>query len=115
MWNHCITRIAGSTIVAGALLATALASHSQAATPCKAACLEQFRHGNKACVVEGNCGPIFGMCRTNCIDNAMPGPERSDCLAGCRSDRLSCSKEVASCKAENVQVLKDCKDACDGQ
>jgi len=55
------------------------------------------------------------MCRTNCIDNAMPGPERSDCLAGCRSDRLSCSKEVASCKAENVQSLKDCKDACDGQ
>ena len=115
MWNHPIKRFASSTFVAGALLATALASHAQAATPCKAACLKQFRDGTKACVVEGNCGPMFSMCRTECNDTAMPGPERSDCLAGCRSDRLSCRQEVASCKAENVQSLKDCKDACDGQ
>jgi hypothetical protein len=115
MWNHRIKWIAGSTVVAGALLATALASHAQAATPCKAACLEQFRHGTQACIVEGNCGRMFQMCRTECIDTAVPGPDRNGCLAGCRSDRLSCRQDVASCRAESVQELKDCKDACDGQ
>ena len=114
MWNHRIKWIAGSTVVAGALLATALASHAQA-TPCKAACLKQFRNGAQACIIEGNCGRMFLMCRTECIDTAVPGPDRAGCLAGCRSDRLSCRQEVASCKAENVQELKDCKNACDGQ
>jgi hypothetical protein len=115
MWTHGIKRIAGSTVVAGALLATALASHAQAATPCKTACFNQFRHGVTACIVQGNCGRMFLMCRTECGDATVPGPDRSGCLAGCRSDRQSCRQDVADCKAENVQVFQDCKDACDGQ
>jgi hypothetical protein len=115
MWNHPIKRFASSTFVAGALLATALASHAQAATACKAACLKEFRHGVEACIVQGNCGRMFLMCRTECIDTSVPGPDRADCLAGCRSVRLSCRQDVASCKTENVQELQDCKAACDGQ
>jgi hypothetical protein len=115
MWNHRIKRIAGSTVVAGALLATALASHAQAATPCKTACLNQFRHGAMACIVQGNYGRMFLMCRTKCIDTAVPGPDRAGCLAGYRSDRLSCRQDVADCRAETVKELQDCKDACDGQ
>jgi hypothetical protein len=112
MWTHGIKRIAGSTIVAGALLATALASHAQAATPCKAACLKNFRTDTKACVVEGNCADLFGMCRNGCIESSMPGPERSSCLSDCRAERISCRQDVAGCKADAVQVLNDCKDGC---
>ena len=116
MWNHPIKRFASSTFVAGALLATALASHAQAATPCKAACLKQFRDGTKACVVEGNCGPMFSMCRTECNDTAMPGPERSDCLADCRSARTSCRQAVADCKSQALHDPKSgltaCRESC---
>jgi len=114
MWNHPIKRFASSTFVAGALLATALASHAQA-TPCKAACFKQFRDGAQACVVEGNCSRTFSTCRTNCIHKNMPGPDLSDCLIGCRSDRQSCRQDVANCKGDNLDTYRNCKDACDGQ
>ena len=112
MWTHGIKRIAGSTIVAGALLVTALASHAQASSPCKAACLKAFRTDTKACVIEGNCADLFGMCRSECADSTMPGPDRSSCLSECRADRVSCRQDVASCKADAVQAVSDCKDSC---
>jgi hypothetical protein len=115
MWTHGIKRIAGSTIVAAALLATALASHAQAASPCIAACHKVCRHDTTACVTEGNCGNMFGVCRTACLDSTMPGPDRQSCLADCRAERLGCRQDVASCKAECVQEFSDCKDTCNGE
>jgi hypothetical protein len=112
MWNHPIKRFASSTFVAGVLLATALASHAQAATPCKAACQKLFRDDVKMCVLENNCGNEFTMCRTQCVDQNMPGPDLSSCLAGCRSARVSCRQAVAQCRAGAVSDLTACKDNC---
>jgi hypothetical protein len=112
MWTHGIKRFAGSTIVAGALLATALASHAQATTPCKLACLKQFRNETKMCVLANDCGSNFAMCRIDDCGGIAPGPGRSSCLANCRSQRLACRQAVVTCKAGAVSDLSDCKDAC---
>ena len=115
MWHHGIKRIAGSTVVAGALLATTLASHAQAApSQCVAACHKVCRDGTTACVAEGNCADMFGVCRTACLDSNVPGPDRKSCLDDCRAERLSCRKDVATCKGECVQEFKDCKSECNG-
>jgi hypothetical protein len=111
MWNHRIKWIAGSTFVAGALLATALASHAQAASPCQAACLKGFRNDTKMCVLENDCGGNFSMCRIDQCGDSTPGPDRASCLAGCRSDRVTCRQNVATCKADAKTGFKACKNS----
>jgi hypothetical protein len=119
MWTHRIKRIAGSTVVAGALLATALASHAQATTPCKAACLKHYRIVTAGCVGTNTCGVQFSMCRGDCVDpmdGSMPGPDRASCLADCRSARTSCRQAVADCKSQALHDPKSgltaCRESC---
>jgi len=122
MWNHPIKRFASSTFVAGALLATAVASHAQVASPCKTACLQHYRLTTKMCAVDAKCAGNFIGCRSQCIDpmeGSMPGPDRASCLAGCRSTRKDCVKAVAKCKSNALNDpdtgLHACKNACDNQ
>jgi hypothetical protein len=106
MWNHPIKRFATSTFVAGALLATALASHAQAASPkCTSGCVKQFRQATKMCGLE------FSGCRIdpNGCGALTPGPDRAMCLAGCRSDRASCKDDALN----NPDTgFKACKNTC---
>src|SRR5262245_3239839 len=96
--------ITGWTIVAGALLATTVATGSAMARgsapwQCVAACHKVCRDGVTACTLQGNCADIFTVCRTACLDSNLPGPDRKSCINECKAERLSCRIDVAGCKA----------------
>jgi len=107
--------ITGWTIVAGALLATTVATRAMAAAPsqCIAKCHRETQAHVTSCVVQGNCARLYNTCRGNCVSDTMAGPERKACFTSCKEDRLSCRIDVAACKTECLNDFKDCRGECE--
>jgi len=103
------------TIVAGAILAVTFSQSALAGVApqsCTGGCHVNRHDCVVGCVMEGNCGRMFDVCKTGCKDSTVPGPDRKSCVTECRTERQSCRSDVGSCKTSCVDDFLDCRVEC---